>query len=212
MSNTVIYPYGQEGTVPTGTSKKLALLARKPQIRFDKVHKKLYISHPLLYEGTDAEAVLMVYRKANGKLSKIYDEDEGDYIWKWTYKKGWCVFTARGETVQRLVLNSAQEADNWGYSIEYIGQELVVDYGYLEDFILTAKDVDASEIKFKTYGIGIRLNNPEWPLGRTEVLNGKYKGIPESLWSDILPLKIGYTKKSGPNSTYTYHFGMGELP
>ncbi len=160
-----------------GDIDALSLLNSAPTltIRGDLKHgdRRYEVYHPLMnYEG--AEIVLLHYAKHNRK--KEYDSDE-DVSIHTRSKKGWCVASGSIPT-EYFVFNSNTSYDE------------------LYDFL------DNNGISFnRHFGLGLRIPNPEWTRENTNLKNATYKGISESLWSDVLPIKI-----SGEEGDY---YGIG---
>lgn len=162
MSNNIIYPFGPEGSIPTQLSDTQLKLANKPVLRMTRSSlRRLIISHPLIYRGSDAEVVLMCYRRKVGKKYGSHNRH---------YKKGWTIFSYDGYI--DLMTSEFSTFKN---------SELQVDiFGLVDDIDENADHSLRSEI-----GIAVRIPNPEWTRSSTMHKNATYKGIPESLYSPI---------------------------
>ena len=73
------------------------------------------------------------------------------------------------------------------FAQDYFKFDPETDYNDLSDFL-----DDHIENYTRHFGVALRIPNPEWTRDSTQLKNAIYKGIPESLWSDVLPISIRY--------------------
>lgn len=131
----------------------------------DEYYDEYQVYHPYM-DKPGAEIVLLGYQKKNGKKKNA---GGGDYYWD--HKKGWCVVNAKESNLYGPYFvfhkhTSVDELTNW------------IDYNQ----ILYSRG--------RHFGIALRIPNPEWTRPATKHKNAIYKGIPESLWSDVLSINI----------------------
>ena len=130
----------------------------------DEYYEEYQIDHPYMNKP-GAEVVLLGYRKKNGKKKLT---GGGDYYWD--YKKGWSVVSGkRGFGPIYFTFHKhtpVYELRNWMDN---------------NNILLTSSS---------HFGIALRIPNPEWTRLSTKHKNAIYKGIPESLWSDVLSVNI----------------------
>lgn len=170
--DSLIWPGNSGGGLDVDVKK---LLNSAPTIvvrgRINDGDKRFIVSHPLM-DMDGAEIVLMRYAKANKK--RVYDEDLDEAAHAHP-KKGYCVA-------------SGSMAEN------YFTFSPVTDYDDLYDFL--SNNIASFS---RHFGIALRIPNPEWNRPATALKNGIYKGTPESLWSDVLPVGVSYDEE---NDTY----------
>lgn len=215
MSTNTIYPFGDGVfSVVSGISRSSIeeSIAPAPQLRINKRDEELYITHPLLYPESSAELVLMVYRKRNCKKPQEYSGEQVSSSTRKTFgtKKGWCVLSGGEQPHEYFHVSCA--------TATFRGNAMVIDLSSIIQFWneLTYKmETENGDIEYLTYddidmlptynrrfynpwclqkcGLAIRMDNPDWNRVSTSQKNGVYKGIPESIWSQILPIHLGYS-------------------
>ena len=157
------------------TQELMNLLAFAPTMRvtWDDIggsptHKKIHVKHPLMnYE--DAEIVLLNYRKRNGKI--IQDGD-------WSYTKKYSIATPGHDASEYFTFSAETDFDDFVTFME----------SFVDDNYVQVRRTNCS------YGIALRIPNPEYDGPESLNKNNIYRGVPESLWSSILPVLVTYDR------------------
>lgn len=141
-----------------------ACLSKAPEIICRGVHvidKQYEISHPLVdYSG--AECVLVRYKQRMRKKRKgSFKEKFGEFG---NSKKGFCVVCRGDEYFDFMKHSKVRELLN-----------------FLKDDVCTYNHA---------FGIVLRIPNPEYNGPTTKHKNATYKGMRETLWSDIRRIRI----------------------
>lgn len=124
--------------------------------------RMIYVSHPMMNDD-GAEIVLMRYAKKNGKLRV----DENDDITR-IYKKGYGLACGQGHSAY------------FTFSAETT----------YDDFVDFCEEYLSGGNMQRHFGIALRIPNPDYAGPRTALKNATYKGVPESLYSDVLPVTV----------------------
>lgn len=119
------------------------------------------VDHPYI-DKPGAEIVLVRYNQRCGKKYDIETETHHNY------KKGWSV--ACGEDSK-------------------VGTGCILDKVFYPDDIFDYISDNGIPLG-RRFGLALRIPNPEWTRSATVNKNGVYKGVPESLWSDIHKINI----------------------
>ena len=127
-----------------------------------------YVSHPMMDEE-GAEIVLMHYAKRNGKKN-LETEEHSDFP-----KKGFC-----------LAIGALASRGYFAFSAE-------TQYSDFYDFCdgqLSGQNLGS------LFGIALRIPNPDYNGPSTRLKTAVYKGVPESLYSDVLPVRVSYDEEN----------------
>lgn len=138
-----------------------------------KAGDKVYFVSHPMMNDDGAEIVLLHYAKKNGKK-------RGWQTWG-RAKKGYCIASG----------GNAGHEDYFTFSAETSNSEL---YDFLDTQGINCH---------RHFGIALRIPNPDYTGPATYLKNATYKGVPESLYSDVLPIRIAYD-----GSADTYGIGV----
>lgn len=126
------------------------------------------VEHPMM-DNEGAEIVLMRYAKKNGKKHL----DENDEAVR-RYKKGFGLAVGSIPTASYFVFSKVTQYEDFAaFCDEHFGS---TPSGH--------------------FGIALRIPNPDYDGPETLHKNATYKGVPESLYSDVLPANVSYDKES----------------
>lgn len=126
------------------------------------------VEHPMM-DNEDAEIVLVRYVKKNGK--KHLDENEEPVR---RYKKGFGLAVGVDPTASYFVFSKVTQYEDFAsFCDEHFGS---TPGGH--------------------FGIALRIPNPDYDGPETLHKNATYKGVPESLYSDVLPANVSYDEES----------------
>lgn len=160
----------------------------------------IYVSHPLMnYSG--AEVVLMSYAKKNQhRLPR--DNDEGNSITK--SKKGFCIATM----IEDVDGDPSMINEYFTFSPVTSAQEL---FDFLEQNTFGAEQGTPFLVRPRRYGIALRIPNPQYDGPASWNKNNTYRGVPESLYSDILEVYIGcnFERDDDTNEVISWSWGIG---
>lgn len=131
-----------------------------------------YVTHPMMNDE-GAELVLMRYAKKNGKVSGHGRQQHE----RGMAKKGYCIA-------------AGADADNHAYFTFTEGTTADDLYDFMDNHGIQCN---------RHFGIALRIPNPDYDGPATTLKNATYKGVPESLYSDILPIYVSY---DGDNDRY----------
>ena len=123
------------------------------------------IDHPYI-DKPGAEIVLLRYNK---KIHKKQPDPDSPGLYLHPYKKGWCVAVGPSHAGAYFTFSKYTSC----YSLETFFDD--------NNLLVTAS---------RHFGIALRIPNPEWTRPATRHKNAIYKGIPESLWSDVLSVNV----------------------
>ena len=122
------------------------------------------VDHPMI-DNDGAEVVLMRYAKKNGKKHRV----DGKTVRR--YKKGFGLACGEFADNPYFVFSKVTQASDFADFCD----------NYLSDGALG-----------RHFGIALRIPNPDYDGPETSHKNATYKGVPESLYSDVLPVKVAY--------------------
>ena len=157
-----IWPDSTPSPTPTPTGDALRTMVTFRKIGNQYKGTAIFLVYHPLMNMEGAEIVLMRYAKKNGK--KHGTNSHSDYP-----KKGY-----------GLAVGPNGQGDYFIFSAETSYDDF---YDFCDSHL---------ENLTRHFGIALRIPNPEYTGPATIHKNAIYKGVPESLYSDILPCKISY--------------------